>query len=312
MGDSTQVLGIVLPVILMLAAGMFLRRRGVLTEDGIGTIKELLMKIFIPAIVFKTFYSTFFTWKSLILVAAMFVVTIVTYQIGRVVGKRIGLSSDLFPYLCTSIEGGQMGFALFILLFGQDELYHLALLDLGNALILFTVILTRLRLRAESDRQYSRKEIARSLITPINVAILTGIIISATGLGRVITNSSFGTVLNSILSFVGGPVSVLILLVVGYGLSFRKIRWSETIRTIAARLAIMAVFGVGVFVLAWALFPFDILYRYAVVMAFVLPPSYIYAMFAKDESEEAYLGAVLALYTVITLIGFVIVAVLSA
>ena len=74
----------------------------------------------------------------------------------------------------------------------------------------------------------------------------------------------------------------------------------------------MAVFGAAVFLIVRGLFPDDILYRYAVVMAFVLPPSYMYSMFTKGKDEEAYVGAVLALYTVITIIGFIILAAISA
>ena len=73
-------------------------------------------------------------------------------------GSRVQVfEEELFPYLCTTIEGGQMGFALFILLFGQDNLYHLALLDLGNALILFPVIVTRMKLRAQGVQVSGRE-----------------------------------------------------------------------------------------------------------------------------------------------------------
>ena len=311
MGNSVQVLEIVVPVIAMIIMGMFFREKLVLSDDGIGTLKHLLVNFCIPALVFKAFYSTQFTWKSLLLVLIMFVVTAASYYIGRGLMRQGKFEEELFPYLCTTIEGGQMGFALFILLFGQDNLYHLALLDLGNALILFPVIVTRMKLRAQGV-QVSRREIAHSLVTPINVAIFSGIIVSVTGLGRVILASDFGAVLNSVLSLAGAPASTLILLVVGYGLSFRRIRWLETLRTIGIRALIMAVFGTAVFLIVRGMFPDDPLYRYAVIMAFTLPPSYMYSMFTKGKDEEAYVGAVLALYTVITIIGFIILAAISA
>lgn len=40
-----------------------------------------------------------------------------------------------------------MGYALFILLFGQENLYYMALLDLGNAFVAFPFLLTKLRMR---------------------------------------------------------------------------------------------------------------------------------------------------------------------
>ena len=311
MDKTVQVLQIILPVIIMLALGMLCRRKQLISEEGVGNIKRLLVNICIPAVVFKTFYSTRFSPRSFVLVVILFAVTVAALRIGGVLNGRLRINEDYFPYLCTSIEGGMMGFALFILLFGQNELYHLALLDLGNALVLFPVLVTRLRLRQAGEKT-SRADVARSLVTPINVAIALGILISVTGLGGVVTGSSFGMVLDAVLSFVGGPVSALILLVVGYGLSFERVRWNRTLRTIAARVVIMGIFGTAVFLIAWALFPQDIIYRYGVIMAFVLPPSYMYSMFTRDESEEAYVGAVLALYTVITIIGFIILTIISA
>ena len=120
MGNSVQVLEIVVPVIVMIIAGMFFREKQVLSDDGIGTLKHLLVNFCIPSLVFKTFYSTQFTWKSLILMLIMFIVTAASYYIGRFLMRRGNFEEELLPYLCTTIEGGQMGFALFILLFGQD------------------------------------------------------------------------------------------------------------------------------------------------------------------------------------------------
>lgn len=57
MENSVQVLEIIVPVIVMIIAGMFFREKQVLSDEEIGTLKHLLVNFCIPALVFKTFYS---------------------------------------------------------------------------------------------------------------------------------------------------------------------------------------------------------------------------------------------------------------
>ncbi|MDO4614761.1 MAG: hypothetical protein Q4B15_03940 [Lachnospiraceae bacterium] len=307
MNHTIEVISIVLPVLLTLAAGIVLRKLRILTNEGIRSIKNLLMNFCIPAIMFQTFYAASFTWHVLLLVFIMAVVTAAAFFAGKLLQRAAGVSQPLFPYLITTFEGGMLGYALFILLFGQDNLYHIALLDLGNALILFPFLTTFLKLRNEGTSPAAR-DVAKGMITPINIVMFSGILVSITGLGALISNSGFGTVLNATLDFAHTPTSTLILLVVGYGINFSGIRWGETLRTILSRVIIIGILGVIVFFLTGTLFPADPFYRYGAFLFFCLPPSFVYSVYAKGESEETYLGSCLTLYTFITIIGFVLLA----
>lgn len=297
-----QVLEVIVPVVVMILIGTLANQKRLLSSAGIDAIKTLLVTVCIPAVIFGTFYKTVFTWESGMLCLIMAAFTIAAGLIGIGAKKILGIDQALTPYLCTTIEGGMMGYALFILLFGQENLYHLALLDLGTALILFPYLLTRLRLREQST--VSGKEIARSLVTPINIAIAGGLLVSLSGLGRPLSVSPIGHVLNGTLSFLSGPTGALILLIVGYGLDFSRVHWGETMKTVLTRAAVFSVCGVLVYGIVTRMLPGDPLYGYAVIMAFILPPSYVFSVFAKGEREEAYVGSVLAVYTVITLIGY--------
>lgn len=302
MGKIIEVLQVVLPVVVTILAGIYIRERKIVSETGIADMKSLLVNLCLPAVIFKTFYSTEFTWSEALLCILMAVIIAAAGLIGIGAKKLLKIDQPFVPYLCTSIEGGMLGFALFILLFGQEELYHLALFDLGNSLIVFLVLLTKLRLRSESH--VSAREIAKSLATPINFAIAAGLIVSISGFGRVLSASDAGAVLNSVLSLLSAPNGTLILLIVGFGLNLSDVRWGETLKTVAARAVIFAGFGALMYRLVMHLVPGDPLYGYGVIMAFILPPSFIYSVFAKGEREEAYVGAVLAVYTVLTLICY--------
>ena len=84
--------------------------------------------------------------------------------------------------------------------------------------------------------------------------------------------------------------------------------WPETIRTVIARLIIYGTFGVLVVRIVRVLFPGDVMYLYGAVMAFIMPPSFAYTVYFREGEESAYAGAVLAVYTIFTIIGFCLVA----
>lgn len=306
MADTVSVLSVILPVVVMIALGMLARRKQLISQKGINDIKSILMNICIPALMFRTFYAASLTSKSALIVILMFGVTLATFGIGSLFRKLFHIRHEMGTYLCTSIEGGMLGYALFTLLFGQENLYHFALLDLGNALVLFPILMTRLRLRTESS--VSGKDVARSVATPVNFAIAAGILVSVTGLGGTIQATGAGAVLDAILNFAGEPTSALILIVVGYGLVFDKVPWADTIKTVIARVIIYAAFGVLVFRIVKSLFPDDAMYLYGTIMAFIMPPSFAYTVYFREGEESAYAGAVLAVCTVFAIIGFCLVA----
>ncbi len=357
MEKFADVLQVVLPVIVMIALGILARKKHILSQAGIEDVKSLIVNICLPAVIFNTFYATEFTGTAILLCVIMAVFTLGAWFIGSSAQRLLHVKQPLMPYLCTTIEGGMVGYALFILLFGQDNLYHLALFDLGNTIIVFPVLLTCLRMRTQGTVRV--RETVRTLITPINIAIVSGLLVNACGLGSIISTSPVGAVMESVLSFVSGPTGALILLVVGFGMDFSDIRWSETLRTIAARVVIfgicgsvlsfvsgptgalillvvgfgmdfsdirwsetlrtiaarVVIFGIcGVLVyrLVCTLLPADPLYGFAVIMTFILPPSFVFSAYTQGRQEESYVGSVLAVYTLLTLIGYSLLAWIAA
>ena len=297
---------VVLPVLSALYLGRFIRVRGIVSEKGMADMKNLLVTICLPAVLFSAFCDMAFTGREAALFFSFSAFTLITFLLGFVAARILRLRQGIAPWLMTTIEGGSIGYALFILLYGQDNLYHLALLDAGNALIQWTIVMSLLSLR--SGNQTSFHETVRKLITPINVSILLGLIFSATGLGRMLTNSSAGHAVMAAADFIGTPVSALIIMSVGYGFSLQGIDLREAGKTAAARAFLFAGMGFLTAVLAGRLFPEDELYRRAVLIFAILPPTFAYGIYAKEGEESAYLSGFLALYTALTVAAFTVAA----
>ena len=303
------VVEIVLPVIVIVLIGAFVRKKGMVTANGMGQIKAVLVNICLPAVLFNTFYAMDFTWKETTMFLTMSGATLAAFGLGFLAMKLFCAEEKIFPWLCTTIEGGSIGYALFILLYGQDNLFHLALLDAGNAVIQWSLVMTMLAMRTSGKRPLG--ETVKSLITPINVAIAAGLVCSITGIGKAVSASAPGQALEKVLDFVGTPVSAMIMMSVGFDLSFGDIRWKETLKAAGARAAIFAVLGIVTYIIAGHVFTDDPLYRGAVLIFFILPPTYAYTVYVKKPEESSFLGGFLAVYTLITIAAFAVVALLT-
>jgi len=103
---------------------------------------------------------------------------------------------------------------------------------------------------------------------------------------------------------------MLILLTIGYDLVLSDIEWKNTLKAVAVRFAIMLVLGAvftGIMRLLWP--QTDLLA--ATLVMFLLPPPYVLPVFADDENQRAYVSSVLSIYTLISIIGFALLAVIG-
>ncbi len=296
----------VLPVVAMIVIGIVARNTGLISEKGIGDIKTFIVRFTLPATLFQAFYTVRFTWREGVMLLTIAAISLIAFFGGFMVCRLFKMEEKIAPYLCTTIEGGSIGYALAILMSGQKNLYHFALLDVGNALIQWGVVMTILQLKSGEGK--TGKEIAKSLITPVNIAIVSGLLFSVTGLGPALSNMSAGVVVDDVLSFVSAPTGPVIMMTIGYGLSLSGVRWKETLKGAACRAICFGVLGIVVFLITPLIFPSDPLYKSAVLLFFIMPPTYAFSVFTRNEKEDAYVSSYLAIYTIFTIIAFIPVA----
>ena len=298
---------VALPVIVMIAIGAWARKTKFLSESGIEDIKSLIVKVCLPAVLFAAFYNMRFTWRESLTLGVFALMNLAAFTFGILVCALLKIKTPVAPFMCATIEGGAIGYALFMLLFGQSELYHFALFDAGGAVTQWAVIITILQLRTKG--KLSASELGKSLATPVNIAILAGILCSVSGFGPYLSSTRVGNIFEGVLNFVGAPVGPVIIMTVGYGLTFSNIEWSDTLKTVLARMIVFALFMGGiVYYIVGRMYPSDPLYRFGAVLYFIMPPTYAYGVFVNGKDESAFLSAYLALYTLITIFGYIALA----
>ena len=118
----------------------------------------------------------------------------------------------------------------------------------------------------------------------------------------------FRQLFDGTLSFISAPTSFLILLTIGYDLKPVEIHWTETLKVVAARLGIMALM-LGATLLVNHFLLGGVIEISAAVMLFILPPPYVLPAFSRKPEQAAYLSSSISIMTILTILGFVIMAV---
>jgi len=300
-----RVIETALPVVAALLLGMFCREKNFLSREGVDALKKVVINITLPAVLVNAFATAQYSLSSLTIPVSVFLLCCLGLVLGKVLSGMLKLGR-LPAYLATGFEAGMLGYALFALLYPNESASKFAILDLGQTLFVFTVY--KALLSGKSGRQAVVKDI---LTSPIIWAIVAGVLLGATGLYGLMEKAGISGVLNSLTSFLSAPTGMIILLVVGYDLDLRQIRWKDTIGFIFLRVFTMGV--VLALVLLLNKYVLDsVIHVGAITLMFLLPPPYMLPIFSTDESQSVRLSSAISALTLVTMILFAVMAAVIA
>jgi len=306
---ALSILEMVFPVVLMFLLGWFCSRRKLISAQGLAGIKSLVSSVLLPVVLFNAFFTAEYSGR----IALTFVVVYISCALGLGAGfllRRFVKPYDrFFPFLVTDFEGGMLGYALFGLLYaGQTHIF--AMVDIGQTLAAYTVFLVALQ--AVSSGHTNPKALARSALTnPAFLGTLLGVALGAAGVGKLVLQSDLGRLVSGTIAFVTAPVSGLILIIVGYELSFRRELLRPVLRTVLLRLAVMAVLlGIG-YLVVFSILPFDKPLFVAMMLGYSLPAPFIIPLFADVGKDGEYISTALSMETIAAVLLFAAIAAYS-
>lgn len=303
MAQTLSVLEMVLPVIVMLFIGYFCRVSGILTKDGLNGIKSVISNITLPVVLFKAFYATSYSLNSLFMFSVVFISCSLALGCGFLLNRFVP-DSRLMPYLLSGFEVGMLGYALFGLLAGPDQLSYMATVDLGQVLFVFTVYLTLLK-NATGQKPSLREMLKEMSKNPAFRGVTLGIIVGVTGIGNLITASPISPIFSAAIEMITVPTSSMILIIVGYELSMRKDLIIPVVKTLVFRTIVMGVLLCAASLIIFQVVPFDKQLFMALILLFSLPAPFVIPLYADVESEGIYISNTLSMGTLITILIFV-------
>lgn len=292
------------PIVFFLLLGVFFRRRSFFSESTITEIKQFLVNITLPALLFLTFLDLDFKREFLIVIVCMFGVNVIMLAAGKAVGRVLFPGNRYAPLMFTGFEMGMLGFSLFGISFGAEGLKAIGVLDLGQELYVWFVLTTLLMIIRKPKPGF--KKIGINFITsPVILAILAGITINALVPKELIETLPGYTGMHTALSMLSNLTIPLILVIIGYQLRFHISGFAAPLLLLSIRIVLLLSFAQ---LMQHLVFPrlayVPPLFVPALYTMALLPPPFIIPLFMEGASEEAhdFVSATLSLGTVITLV----------
>ena len=298
-----------LPIILMILFGVFLRKRSFFGETTIQEIKKLVVNVSLPLVLLNAFAVMAFELRYLWIIITIFLGCVVVMFSSRYLEKIIQIPSHFFPFLMAGFEAGMMGYAIFGSVYGVENIPKFAIMDLGQVLFVFLVLIPTLE--NGGDRRMDLKAVgALFLKSPVIIAIFCGILLNISGLYSIFARFPISNALIQTTSVLGSVTIPLVAIVLGYDLNLKLSTIGKPLKTVAIRMTVWVVFGfLFNFFIIRQMLGLDTIYQAAVWVLLVLPPPFVIPLFMtqSNESDRNYIANTLSLSTLVSLLSVVVI-----
>ncbi len=302
-----------LPILILLIIGYVVKRKNLFSESFIQGLKVLIIKIALPAVLFDAFSTMELQVSYLLLFVLIFLYCIILYAIGY------GLNR-LFPRMfrwektkgyMTGFEFGMIGVGLFGAIWGMEHLWIIMLIAFGHELFIWFFYVLFVSKNNEETIRFS-DTMKHFLKTPTILAIVFGVVTNLTGIRAMMEMNIFGQSILSAIEFLKPLTSPLILIIIGYTLSFRLTKLREIGIYLIARM--LFVLGIGIIVLLLIkqlVSGLDPLFTIAFYAFILLPAPYILPLYINDKEETEFFTQLLLYSTIVSFVGYGILIVVN-
>lgn len=300
----------IFPVLILFTLGQYFKRSGYLSPNTLREIKTLVVNLFLPSLIFLSFSQTNVEYKHLLIAFTIFVTCGVLLFMGYGIKRVLNINSKYYPLLFTGFEAGMLGYSIFTLFYGPENVFKFALIDLGQVTFVFFVMVGILTSFKDTQKQSFKNMLSSFIKTPVIIAIILGIIFQKTGLINIFQENILLSSFIETLKLLSNITVPMIALVIGYELGFKKKNLTLTISTVVLRHIILLILAFILNeILIIRLLHLDKIFQSALFTMFILPAPFIIPLYMRDEDKEdaEFIAGVLALNTIISIILFVFV-----
>lgn len=298
-----------LPVLLIMMIGWALRRKKVISSGAMNELKNIIVNVALPCILFLSFAKTTLEARYILVVVVVFGMCGALYSFGYLFRRRLPntFGSIFTPWFMAGFEFGMIGIGLFGALWGTEKLPLLMLIGLGHEFFAWFICIPYIQFK--NSGKFNLIETAGKFIrTPVILGIFGGLIVNATGLYPVIGSFFWGRSILSAMTSVSNIAVPLILMIVGYSLVFEKSNSKKMASYIIVRIALVLSIGtIALLLIKLLVGPIDPLFTTAFYAFIILPPSYLVPVLVKNnENDRHFFSQAVVYYTLISFAGYIV------
>ena len=199
----SEIFGQVLILFAFAAVGFGMAKGGVVDSNHAGVLSKLLVYVFLPCNVFKTFANNFnvkyikANWQLLVTATcAICVISVCAYFAAKLFSKN-KYEQGVYEYSLAIPNSGYMGYPLAEVLIGQTGLMHMMLFAIPVQCYIYTYGYARLT---------KRRLTPRKLVNSVTVSMVLGLVFGISGLKLPEVPLTFLTNASACM----GPISMLL------------------------------------------------------------------------------------------------------
>ena len=304
-----SILQMALPVLITFGIGYLCKRKQIFGMEGLKGLKAVVSHVTLPAVVFYAFLTAEYSGKIVLTFLVVFLSCALGLAVGFALRRFVKPYGKYLPFLLTNFEGGMLGYALFGMLYaGQTRLF--AMVDIGQTFAAFTIFLSTLK--AVNGEKVSARGLVKGMVNNIIfVCIVLGAVLGILGVGQWVLSSAAGAVIAEVMRFIAAPTGALILIIVGYELSFKKSLFAPVMKTVGLRIAVLYTLLAAGALIIFSIIPFDKPLFVAMLLAYSLPGPFIIPIYANAGENGEYISTTLSVQTLVSIVLFVGVAAYS-
>lgn len=251
-------------IIIIIAFGYLLKRLNILQEKDGEVISKIIFKITLPALVIVTFDSVKIETSLIVLPVIVLVYGIITASLGLFVFKNEEreLKGSLLM-LSSGFNVGLFAFPLVYAIWGIDGLTYFSMFDVGASFVVFGICFILGSYFSEEGLRLNPMEILKKLGK--SIPLMTYLIASILNL----THIQLPDLIINVADKISGANMPLSLLLLGLFLNFKFDK--QFIKPMVKFLTFRYGLGLIVGLILYFSLPFDIMFRYTILIGLMLP-----------------------------------------
>ena len=314
MEQTIQIVNRVLPILLLLLLGFWVRHKNFLSNNTIDELRKIVVNIALPAVLFISFLNIELKSTYFIIFLVLFFLCIALFFLGNILRKQFKIKYSYFPYLITGFEYGMLAVSLFGAAYGLDKIGYIAVVDLGHEVFIWFVFFPLLLVKRDGA-QKPKVILKAFLSTPVVIAILASLFLNFIGVNRLLYQLPVTGGIIATLGFLSNLTVPLILIIVGYGVKFDREGLKEALVVVLIRLGIMIPLALVLNTyLINNYLHLDKFFEIAMFTLLIMPPPFIVPLYTSknlDTEETSYINNVLTIHTVISVVIFLVYFILN-